>query len=259
METVVPPRNPTSARPAVTAAVMAETGLDEDVLHQLVHRFYGKVRDDRLLGPIFAARITDWPPHLERMVTFWSSVTLMTGQYHGRPVPAHTPLPIDAAHFDRWLALFRATADGNLHSSRCGPCDRTCRTHRPIPAYRRCIRPKSTRPRHQAVLTTGASRMTENRPDRRRSALTRHIETRYHARHREQLPMLAAMAERVEDVHFGDEGVPDGLSILLQSDDWRDGSAHEEGGVDPLSRHPARRDAGDRTADCGDAGRSCRA
>ncbi len=111
METVAPPRNPTSARPAVTAAVMAETGLDEGVLHQLVHRFYGKVRDDRLLGPIFAARITDWPPHLERMVTFWSSVALMTGQYHGRPVPAHTPLPIEAAHFDRWLALFRATAE----------------------------------------------------------------------------------------------------------------------------------------------------
>ncbi|HSF65724.1 MAG TPA: preprotein translocase, partial [Paracoccaceae bacterium] len=27
-----------------------------------------------------------------------------------RPVPAHTPLPIGPAHFDRWLALFRATA-----------------------------------------------------------------------------------------------------------------------------------------------------
>ena len=110
METVAPPLNPTSARPAVTAAVMAETGLDEEVLRQLVHRFYGKVRDDKLLSPIFAARITDWPPHLERMVTFWSSVALMTGRYHGRPVPAHTPLPIDVVHFDRWLTLFRATA-----------------------------------------------------------------------------------------------------------------------------------------------------
>jgi hemoglobin len=44
------------------------------------------------------------------MVAFWSSVALMTGRYHGRPVPAHTPLPIDAAHFARWLDLFRATA-----------------------------------------------------------------------------------------------------------------------------------------------------
>lgn len=99
-----------SARPEVTAALMAETGLDRDVLRDLVHRFYARVRVDAVLGPIFAARITDWAPHLDRMVTFWSSVALMTGQYHGRPVPARTPLPIDAAHFDRWLALFRSTA-----------------------------------------------------------------------------------------------------------------------------------------------------
>ncbi|MDP2085641.1 MAG: group III truncated hemoglobin [Gemmobacter sp.] len=99
-----------SARPDVTAALVAQTGLDADVLRHLVHRFYGKVRADSVLGPIFAARITDWAPHLDRMVAFWSSVALMTGQYHGRPVPAHTPLPLTAAHFDRWLALFRDTA-----------------------------------------------------------------------------------------------------------------------------------------------------
>ncbi len=110
MQTVASSHLPGSARPGMTAAVMAETGLDEDVLRRLVHRFYGRVRADPMLGPIFAARITDWPPHLERMVTFWSSVALMTGHYHGRPVPAHTPLPIEAAHFDRWLVLFRETA-----------------------------------------------------------------------------------------------------------------------------------------------------
>lgn len=99
-----------TTRPEVTAALMAETGLSLDILRDLVHRFYGCVRTDAVLGPIFAARITDWAVHLERMVTFWSSVALMTGQYQGRPVPAHTPLPINAAHFDRWLALFRATA-----------------------------------------------------------------------------------------------------------------------------------------------------
>ena len=44
--------------------------------------------------------------------------------------------------------------------------------------------------------------MTEDAAPSDPAALTRHIETRYHARHREQLPQLAAMAERVEDVHF---------------------------------------------------------
>lgn len=48
------------------------------------------------------------------------------------------------------------------------------------------------------------------------AALTRHIEFRYHARHREQLPTLAALAEKVETVHFGDDNVPEGLTDLLQ-------------------------------------------
>ncbi|OZB16084.1 MAG: preprotein translocase, partial [Rhodobacterales bacterium 34-62-10] len=62
----------TSARPEMTAAIMVETGLDEGILRNLVHTFYDKVRRDVTLGPIFAARITDWGPHLERMVAFWS-------------------------------------------------------------------------------------------------------------------------------------------------------------------------------------------
>ncbi len=100
-----------SARPKLTADIMARTGLDEVVLTTLVHRFYGKARKDAVLGPIFAARITDWASHLERMVAFWSSVALMTGRYHGAPVPAHVGLPVGWAEFERWLELFRETAD----------------------------------------------------------------------------------------------------------------------------------------------------
>jgi hemoglobin len=99
-----------SARPAMTAAITEETGLTGEILHDLVHEFYAKIRGDTMLGPIFAERITEWGAHLDRMVAFWSSVALMTGQYHGRPVPAHTALPIDGAHFARWLNLFRETA-----------------------------------------------------------------------------------------------------------------------------------------------------
>lgn len=110
MSTAEPSAQIASARPEMTAAIMAQTGLDEGILRELVHSFYAKVRRDAVLGPIFAARISDWDPHLERMVAFWSSVALMTGRYHGRPVPAHTPLPIHGAHFERWLGLFRETA-----------------------------------------------------------------------------------------------------------------------------------------------------
>ncbi|MDP2737941.1 MAG: group III truncated hemoglobin [Pseudorhodobacter sp.] len=100
-----------SARPAITVDLMARTGLDDAMLKRLVHGFYGRVRSDPLLGPVFAERITDWRPHLEKMVDFWSSVALMTGRYHGAPMPKHLPLPIKGEHFERWLALFRETAN----------------------------------------------------------------------------------------------------------------------------------------------------
>ncbi len=104
----VPPIH--SARPQITADLMARTGLDEAMLARLVHMFYDHIRADPLLGPIFADRITDWGPHVEKMVEFWSSVALMTGRYHGAPIPKHLPLPVESAHFERWLDLFRATA-----------------------------------------------------------------------------------------------------------------------------------------------------
>ncbi len=92
------------------ADVKARTGIDEDVIRTLVDAFYTRIRSDAVLGPVFAARISDWGPHLEQMYAFWSSVTLMTGRYHGRPMPKHAPLPVDGAHFDRWLGLFAETA-----------------------------------------------------------------------------------------------------------------------------------------------------
>ncbi len=104
------PEDPQSRRAAVTAEVQARTGIDEAMIHALVHTFYDRIRADAVLGPIFAARIRNWEPHLERMCAFWSSVALMTGRYHGRPMPAHAPLPVDARHFDRWLGIFMATA-----------------------------------------------------------------------------------------------------------------------------------------------------
>ncbi len=95
----------------VTQAIRDETGIDEAMIERLVHGFYDRVRADDMLGPVFAERITDWGPHLERMVQFWSSVALMTGAYHGQPMRVHLPLPIDGRFFDRWLALFEQTAD----------------------------------------------------------------------------------------------------------------------------------------------------
>lgn len=95
---------------AFSAQIQAETAIDEAMIERLVRGFYARVRTDDVLGPIFAAKVEDWEPHLQRMCAFWSSVALMTGRYHGQPMAKHLPLPVDARHFDRWLALFEGSA-----------------------------------------------------------------------------------------------------------------------------------------------------
>jgi hemoglobin len=89
---------------------MVETGIDEPMIERLVRAFYGRVQLDPLIGPIFTARISDWDAHIARLCAFWSSVTLMSGRYHGQPMQKHVGLPIDSSHFDRWLSIFEATA-----------------------------------------------------------------------------------------------------------------------------------------------------
>jgi hemoglobin len=89
--------------------ILAESGIDEAMIERLVRQPYERVRADAIIGQIFAARIADWEAHLKRMCAFWSSVALMSGRYHGQPMHAHLPLPVDGSHFDRWLELFEAT------------------------------------------------------------------------------------------------------------------------------------------------------
>lgn len=96
--------------PPQTATLHGGNGIDEIMIEQLVRTFYGKVRSDSLLGPVFAERIHDWEPHLQRMFAFWSAVTLKSGRYRGQPMALHQPLPVDGRHFDRWLMLFGQTA-----------------------------------------------------------------------------------------------------------------------------------------------------
>ena len=104
------PQDAAGRRAAIVEQIRAETGIDEAMIARLVDGFYDRVRADPLIGPVFNDRISDWGPHLEQMRLFWSSVALMSGVYHGRPMPKHLPLPVDARHFDRWLELFEATA-----------------------------------------------------------------------------------------------------------------------------------------------------
>ena len=97
-------------RARIVQQMREQTGIDEKMIEKLVHSFYARIRTDALLGPIFDSRIRDWDPHLQRMCAFWSSVVLSSGVYHGAPMRMHMPLPVEAQHFDHWLAVFEQTA-----------------------------------------------------------------------------------------------------------------------------------------------------
>ncbi len=106
----VDPQAGAAQRELIAADIVRRTGIDEAMIERLVRAFYGRARRDPLIGPIFDSAVRDWESHLARMCVFWSSVALMSGRYHGQPMAAHLPLPIDTPHFDRWLELFAETA-----------------------------------------------------------------------------------------------------------------------------------------------------
>mgnify|MGYP001613607162 CR=1 FL=1 len=87
-------------------------GIDEAFIAELVDRFYASVREDAMLGPIFDARIDDWPKHLGQMNRFWQSILLSAGNFSGNPMVKHLAIPgLDEADFQRWLMLFYTTLD----------------------------------------------------------------------------------------------------------------------------------------------------
>ena len=105
------PEGAAERRARITGDLMARTGIDDAMIERLVRTFYARVQADPLIGPVFAARIEDWEAHITKLCAFWSSVALMTGRYHGQPMQAHLELNVAAEHFDRWIALFEATAN----------------------------------------------------------------------------------------------------------------------------------------------------
>lgn len=84
--------------------------IDPESIETLVATFYGRAREDELLGPIFNSAVHDWEHHIEQISAFWSSVILKTGGYDGRPMPPHLRLDLKNEHFDRWLDIFEKTA-----------------------------------------------------------------------------------------------------------------------------------------------------
>lgn len=99
-----------------TALITRPDIADRDDLAGLLRDFYGRVFDDDLLGPIFVdvARL-DLDAHLPVMCDFWETVLFRTGEYRRNALQPHLRLnartPLSPRHFQRWLAVWRATVD----------------------------------------------------------------------------------------------------------------------------------------------------
>lgn len=78
----------------------------------LIDDFYGKVRADILLGPIFSVAIKDdWQTHLDKMYIFWNAALFGIPGYEGNPFARNVSLPLAAGYFVRWIKLFAQTID----------------------------------------------------------------------------------------------------------------------------------------------------
>lgn len=81
---------------------------NKDDIKLIVDNFYTRVKEDKLIGPIFLAKIEDdnWTIHLEKMYSFWNTVLFRAMEYNGNPFARHINLGINKPHFNAWLQLF---------------------------------------------------------------------------------------------------------------------------------------------------------
>ncbi|HEU5442509.1 MAG TPA: hypothetical protein VFU61_01710 [Steroidobacteraceae bacterium] len=50
----------TERQQRISMEIRERTGIDEAMIDCLVRRFYGKVREDEVLAPVFNERVADW-------------------------------------------------------------------------------------------------------------------------------------------------------------------------------------------------------
>ena len=95
---------------------MSEDLRDRADVAVLVRAFYERAMTDPLLGPVFieVARM-DLEHHLPIITDFWDTVLFNSRRYRRDLLQLHLALnrrfPLEARHFERWLALWSATVD----------------------------------------------------------------------------------------------------------------------------------------------------
>jgi hemoglobin len=94
---------------------LARFPITADQIDDVVAGFYKAVRKHPKLGPEFAAHVTDWPAHEEKIVRFWRNAILFERSYDGNPMAVHKAAGnIRPGMFDDWLAMFDAVLTERL-------------------------------------------------------------------------------------------------------------------------------------------------
>lgn len=78
-------------------------------IERVVTAFYARVRVHPVLGPVFAAHVSNWPEHEAKIARFWANTILHERGYDGNPLQVHRAARnVRPGMFEPWLALFDA-------------------------------------------------------------------------------------------------------------------------------------------------------
>lgn len=94
---------------------LARFEITAEEIFRVVAVFYARIRNHDVLGPVFAAHVTDWPEHEEKIAGFWCNAILRQRSYSGNPMRVHVSRPdVKAEHFPLWLGLFHEVLRAEL-------------------------------------------------------------------------------------------------------------------------------------------------
>lgn len=81
----------------------------------LVNTFYDKVKTSEIGFFFDKIAKVNWAKHLPKMYVFWESVLFASIKFEGNPMGAHFPIneivPMEKAHFETWLKLWKQSVD----------------------------------------------------------------------------------------------------------------------------------------------------
>lgn len=98
-----------------TPPPLANFPITRPEIERVVACFYAGVRAHPVLGPVFAAHVTDWPTHEAKIARFWANAILGERGYDGSPMAAHVQAGnVRPGMFEPWLKLFDDTLRAEL-------------------------------------------------------------------------------------------------------------------------------------------------